>query len=218
MRYGFLPFALMLVPGTLAAQTLGIPPGCQAFLTVQHASCRVAHHITCANDAPGVRHRVDVYPDGLDHISTADGDGQWLGSFDAYSGTSDQPQGVPVNSASFDALLRGSDSYDFQMISSTGEVIRYFGTDTLTGETVDIDGEPLLVLSVDMRAVGADGVEQWALTGTGYAHAAWRMGFSGTHNWVVPGDAYTTEDSPVTFSEPGEPGFLSTVAAYGCAS
>jgi len=218
MPLRFLSLAMLLSPGALAAQTLGIPAGCQAILTVQHASCRVAHYVTCSNDAPGVRHRVDVYPDGFDYIAATDADGQWLGSVDAYAGTRDQPAGPAANSVSFEALLRGSDSYDFSMIDAAGVVTRFTGTDTLTGETTTLDGETVLPFTFEIKATNADGTEDWSATGTAYAHPEWRIGFSGITNWVVPGDAYSTDDTPAALIEPGEPGFLSTVAEFGCAS
>jgi hypothetical protein len=208
---------LALLPLPALAQQVGLPKGCTAFLTVQAAGCTVEHYFTCAGDPPGTRHRLEVYPDGFDFLSTTDAEGQWIETVDSYAGTTSRLEPNPADPGRWSDLLDdGVDTFDFQTIADDGTATRFVGTDKMTGRIVTIAGRDLSELVSEMRAEDDAGNVLWSMTVTGYADTVERISFGGVVNWVLPDDAYSIDDSPVSFHAPGEDGFLSALPLYGC--
>ncbi len=208
-------FFLLAAPAM--AQTLGLPDGCTAYLTVQGTQCNVTHYITCAGDPPGQQYAVDMYADGGDYINVLDAEAQWVMSVDGPAGTTDRLGLDPIDPSLISELIdTGKDSYDFTTVADDGTVTRFVGKEALTGQTVMIDGVSLLETRNEIRAVDASGAELWRNSGTEYVNPDWHIYLAGQTDWVVPTDAYSTDGTPVDFVFPGDPGFLTTAAAFGC--
>ncbi|SMY09371.1 hypothetical protein [Flavimaricola marinus] len=210
--------ALALLPGAAFAQVpLALPQGCDAYVTIQMASCTVSHSFTCADDPEGVQRRVDLDEEGVTYFGAIDAETQWLESTHIRSGHSERLAPDPADPASFTALLStGVDNFDFVTLSEEVGPTRYVGGDSLTGETVQIDGVTLDRTRYSIRAIDADGTEMWASEGYEYIHRDWRMFLSGLSTFTVPDGTFEADDSPVEFIFPGEPGFLSPSPKHGC--
>lgn len=199
------------------AQTFEPPPGCTGFLTVQARGCKVSNHYRCAADAPGDQWRVDFGQDGPYFVSRIDRETQWVLSVDLISGVEQQLAPSPADPASFSGLIvTGTDTYDFSQISSDGGTNRIRGFDTLTGRKVVIDGIELEETSFEFREADAMGNPVSTARGNEYIHRAWRLFFSGPSEWDS-GEGFEPYDrSPVTFAQPGEPGFMSMKPEFDC--
>ena len=208
----------LLAPLSAAAQqTFALPQGCTAYLTVQMKSCTVSHHFTCNEDAEGIQRRVDLDEDGVTYFGAIDAETQWIESFHVYSGHSERLEDSPADRASFTELTAtGVNDYDFQTLSDEIGTTRYFGRDSLTGETVTIDGVTLDVTEYSITAVDGNGDEMWRAAGNEYISRDWRMFLSGTSTYQTPDDTFDSDDSPVEFIFPGETGFLSANPKHGC--
>lgn len=201
----------------VAQQGFALPAGCTGYVTVQMKSCTVSHHFTCTNDPEGLQRRVDLAEDGVTYFGAIDAETQWIESFHVRSGHSERLEDEPANRASFSALLAdGVDTYDFSTLSDEIGPTRYVGQDSLTGETVEIDGVTLDRTQYTIMALDADGNEMWRSTGNEFISRDWRMFLSGTSTYVTPEDTYEVDNSPVEFVFPGEPGFLSANPKFGC--
>lgn len=210
----------LTLPAPIAAQTsqtFTLPEGCDAFLTVQSASCQVDHHFTCLGDPEGDKRRVSFDEDAMTYFGTIDNETQWVGSFHPLSGHSEALESDPVDPASFSELIEtGSDTYDFQTLSDEIGTTRYVGGDTLTGNTVTIDGVTLEETNYQITAYNEAGDEMWSSKGIEYINRDWRMFMAGTGVITVPGDSFEKDDTPVEFIYPGERGFLSINPKHGC--
>ena len=211
--------ALMLVPAPAVSQeTFGLPSVCRGLVTVQMKSCSVSHHFTCETDPDGYRRRVDLDETGITYSGAVDAETQWIESFHFRSGHSERLEDMPQDPASFSLLVdTGTDTYDFRTLSDEVGPTRYVGADTLTGESVTIDGETLLRTTYRIRAEAADGTVMWSSEGREYIHPEWRVFLAGEGTYFMPdGDTFDVDDAPVDFIFPGEPGFLATSPIYGC--
>lgn len=209
---------MAVLAGPAAAETLFAPPaGCDVFVTVQSADCTVEHMMRCEGP-PGVT-TVTLYSDGGDYVSTVDDEAQWVFSYDGYDGTTEtlvEPQADP--SLLSDLRRDGRHTYDFTTQGSDGTITRFVGKEALTGEEVVIDDVTLLRTRNEMQAFAEDGSWLWSVVSQEYLHPQWLVWVGGTSMWNTPTDGeYPSDSSPVEFVFPGEPGFLSTVPAYGCA-
>lgn len=213
-----LAIALVALATPVAAQsTFSLPANCTAYLTVQMRSCTVSHHFTCSNDPDGNQRRVDLNQDGMIYAGEIDSETQWISSFRPATGDTETLESRPANPASLTELLEtGVNEYDFRTQSTDTGTTRYVGTDRLTGKTVTIDGETLQQTEYTIRALNPDGSEQWRSAGNEFISAEWRMFLSGTSTVVTPNDTFTTDDTPMQFIKPGEPGFLSSSPKFGC--
>ena len=213
-----LALALALLPGAGMAQApFALPQGCEGYLTVQMASCTVSHHFTCAADAPGLQRRVDLAEDGVTYFGAIDAETQWIESTHLRSGHSARLEASPADPASLTELLAtGVDNYDFRTLSDEVGETRYVGGDSLTGRTVTIDGVTLEQTRYSFRSIAGDGTVQWSSEGFEFVSREWRMFLSGTGTVTVGGETYETDDTPVDFIYPGEPGFLSPDPTTGC--
>lgn len=213
--------ALILLAVPAVAQerpeTFGLPAGCDAFVTVQGTSCQVEHHFTCAGDPEGHQRRVSLDERGLTYAGQIDNETQWIASFHALTGHSEQLESNPAEPASLSELIEtGEDEYDFRTMSDMFGETRFVGRDTLTGRQVTIDGVTLDETSYDITAYDAAGNEIWSSQGNEFISRNWRTFLSGTGTVTTAEDTFEKDDRPVEFIFPGEPGFLSAQPKYGC--
>lgn len=200
-----------------AAQVFTPPPGCTGFLTVQAKGCKVSNHYRCEADAPGTQWRVDFNIDGAYFVSQTDAEAQWLRSVDLRSGVEQELAPDGLDPASFSGLIEtGTDTYDFAQISSDKQRNRVRGFDTLTGRKVTIDGIALEETSFEFRETLADGTFRHAARGNEYIHRGWRLFFAGPSEWDDGNGWQPYDRSPMTFAQPGEPGFMSTKPEFDC--
>ncbi|MEM1100779.1 MAG: hypothetical protein AAGH73_04525 [Pseudomonadota bacterium] len=200
-----------------AAERFPLPEGCKAFVTVQYKLCKVSHYYTCTGDPEGYQHRVDLDNEGPYFVSTIDDETQWIESRDLRAGILDRLRDGARDPASFTELTRtGRDDFDFTTGSDVGEVIRYRGTDSLTGETVIIDDVPLLRTETFARATREDGSLVYESRGNEYVHLDWRLFLGGQSVTRTPERTYQDDDAPMSFHFPGEAGFLAWEPAFNC--
>ena len=198
-------------------ETFSLPPGCDAYLTVQSASCEVDHHFICEGDPEGHKQRVSFNEEGMTYIGTTDDETQWIRSFHPFTGHSERLEDSPADPASLTELLAtGRDSYDFRTLSEEIGTTRYVGADELTGRTVTIDDITLQETSYEITAYAEDGTEIWNSKGNEFISRDWRMFLAGTGVVTVPSESWEKDDRPVEFIFPGEPGFLSVNPKHGC--
>lgn len=199
------------------AQTFSLPAGCTAYLTVQSKECSVSHHFTCTNYPAGVQGRIDLDDQGATYIGTIDAETQWLSSFAPMTGSTETLLPGGAKPASFTALTTtGSNDFDFSTSNDQLGVTHFVGNDTLTGQTVTIDGVTLEETTFQLTATAEDGTELWRTNGHEYISRDWRMFLSGTGETVTPAGSYKSDGSPMEFILPGEPGFLSPNPKFGC--
>lgn len=213
-----LTFALVLLPGPLLAQVpFALPQGCTAFVTIQMAACTVSHAFTCADDPAGVKRRVDLDDTGVTYFGAIDAEAQWLESTHIRAARSEALAPDPADPMSFSELVEtGVDNFDFITLSDEVGPTRYVGGDSLTGQTVVIDGVTLEQTRYSIRAIDASGAELWSSEGFEFINRDWRMFLSGVSTITVPEGSFDADDSPVEFIFPGEPGFLSPDPKHGC--
>jgi hypothetical protein len=211
---------LALLPVAAPAQqarTFSLPAGCEAYVTIQSRSCSVSHHFRCEGDPEGWQRRVDMDMDGPTYMGAIDSETQWVESYHVYTGHSERLENAPRDPASFSALLSdGTDTYDFQTLSDEIGTTRYVGFDTLTGVTQEIDGVLLEQTEYQITASDTGGGMIWESKGFEWISRDFRMFMSGVSTITTPDGSFDTDDSPVEFIFPGEPGFLSVFPKHGC--
>lgn len=207
----------LMLCGPAAAATFTPPQGCTPFMTVQMRGCLVAHYFTCAGDAPGEQWDTLYDADGPFFSAKVDAEFQWLESWDFSPPQRTVLEEPSRDAASFSGLLAtGEDTYDFSTLSDDGSRRSYVGVDRLTGERATIDGIELEVtgFEIEERAETGDVVaRRW---GNQYVHRDWRLFFSGREMFENTEGRLPTDNTPVDFIFPGEPGYLSTVPLFGC--
>lgn len=208
----------LLAGAPAAAATFAAPAGCRLELTVQNRSCSVSQHYRCDADAPGDQW-VEYYgPEGATYRSRIDAETRWMESIDLLSGLTDRLEEGGADEASLSTLLEtGADDFDFWTVSDDGERLHHVGRDELTGETVELGGETLEVTRFALRSFDADGnllIERRGQQFVSRAHGRFYGGIETAADWT--GEARETNDSPVRFIRPGEPGFGSTTPEYDC--
>lgn len=210
--------ALAFAPMSVAAaSTFNLPAGCTAYLTVQDRSCSVDHHFRCEGDAAGTQRRVSLSEDAMTYMGQIDAETQWLESYHPLSGHTEKLESNPAEPASFSELTStGADDYDFATMSAEIGKTRYVGRDTLTGNTVVIDGVTLEETTYDLTAYGADGAVRWRTKGREFISREWNMFLSGAGTITTPTDSFKKDSTPMEFILPGEAGFLSTKPKFGC--
>ncbi|WP_296426904.1 hypothetical protein [Yoonia sp.] len=218
MKYAI---ALICLAAPAAAQdspaTFSLPAGCDAYLTVQTASCMVEHHFICAADPAGHQRRVSLDEQGMTYAGEIDAEAQWIASFHALSGHSERLSPNPAEPASLSDLIRdGVDPYDFETLSDEIGTTHYVGQDTLTGRQITIDDVTLHETAYEITAFDPAGTVLWQSQGNEFISRDWRMFLSGTGTVTTPNGIFDKNDSPVEFIFPGEPGFLSTRPKHGC--
>lgn len=211
---------LAALPGAVAAQTprtVSLPPGCEAHVTIQSRACSVSHHFTCEGDPEGWQRRMDLDADGPTYFGAIDAETQWMESFHVFSGHTERLEDAPRDRASFSTLIaEGTDTYDFQTLSDEVGTTRYVGFDTLTGVTEEIDGVLLDQTQYQITAYDSGGGVMWESEGFEYISRDFRMFISGQSTITVPTGSFESDDTPMEFIFPDEPGFLSAFPKYGC--
>ncbi|MFN3273061.1 MAG: hypothetical protein ACK41U_00150 [Paracoccus sp. (in: a-proteobacteria)] len=209
-------WALTALPGHAA--TFTPPAGCALQMTVQNRGCSVAQYYRCDADPEGYQRSAIFGEDGLYHLSTIDAETRWIESQSPRTGLMDRLVDEAESHASFSRLLEtGRDDFDFRTESNTGETLHHQGWDELTGETVEIDGQTLERTRFDLTTTSETGEVLIERRGTQYISREFGRFFGGietTNDWT--GARRETNDSPVTFSLPGEAGFGETTPQYDC--
>lgn len=207
---------LIMVAGTATAQEWQLPEGCTGYLTIQQRGCVVSNHYTCEADPEGHQWRVDFMEMGPVFASQIDQETQWLQSLSLFSGSVSALKSNPEDQASLDELLdTGIDTYDFTTVDSDGSETRWRGADVLTGDTITIDDEELLVMTYTSESDTSEG--RFRNEGVNYVAPQWRLFLPGTSTTTGPDGALPESDNtPVAFIFPGEPGFFSQNPIYDC--
>ncbi|RYG91231.1 hypothetical protein EU803_09025 [Loktanella sp. IMCC34160] len=201
-------------PGPQAFQ---LPEGCEGFVTVQKRDCSVSNHFICDFDPQGHQRRADFDERGMTYVGRIDEETRWIESFHVLAGEGERLLQGEVDPASFSALLAdGVDTYDFRTETERSGIYHFVGQDRLTGRQVTIDGVTLDETEYQIAAFSAEGVELWRSAGNEFIHRDWRMFLSGTSTLVTSEGAFDTDDTPVEFIFPGEPGFMSINPKHGC--
>lgn len=206
--------------GAETAQAAGFatPQGCKLEVTVQNRGCSVGQYYRCSADPEGHQRSAMFGQDGLTHQSRIDAETRWIESSDPDTGLEDTLVEEARDHASFSTLLEtGRDDFDFWTISDTGERLHHVGEDVLTGETVTIDGVELEKTRFRLTTSDAGGDVLITREGQQFISRSMRRFFGGIErqrDWT--GEHRETNDSPVLFSFPGEPGFGETTPQFDC--
>lgn len=194
------------------------PSGCTLEMTVQNRGCTVAQHYRCAADTPGDQWVVYMTRDGAVYQSRIDKETRWMESTDLRTGVIDTLVPDAKDDASFSTLLAtGRDDFDFWTEASNGERLRNVGHDELTGEKITISGVALEKTRFEMKTYNDAGEVLIEREGQQYISRAQGRFYGGVEqssDWT--GAVETTDDSPVTFAAPGQPGFGATTPEYDC--
>lgn len=217
MRY-ILPICATFLTAPALAQDdddrFAPPEGCTAQLTIQSRSCQVDNIWTCDAN-PGHSWRMEFQADGPTFLSRIDSETQWIESFYLFPNQRRELVQPSDDPASLTELLEtGIDSYDFTLRTPSGPV-RIVGFDRLTGDSVVIDGEPLLVTEFVARHETTSGTVL-ELQGNEYVSVKHRRFVAGTYSGSGENGAFDIDQSPVDFIYPGEPGFFSKTPLYDC--
>ncbi|WP_374634842.1 hypothetical protein [Paracoccus sp. (in: a-proteobacteria)] len=208
--------ALTALPGQAADF---IPPqGCKLEMTVQNRGCTVSQHYRCTADTSGDQ-RVTIYtPDGPVYESRIDRETRWMESTNLVQGMTDILVDQADDHASFSTLMKtGRDDFDFWTLSSDGQRLHHVGYDELPGDKVSIDGVPLEVTRFELTTYSESGdvlIERKGQQFISRAHGRFYGGIEHSTDWT--GAVQETNDSPVTFAFPGQPGFGATRPEYDC--
>jgi len=207
----------LMLCSPVAAATFAPPQGCTPFMSVQMRGCLVAHYFTCEGDASGEQWDTLYDADGPFFSAKVDAEFQWIESWDYAPPQRSWLEEPSRDAASFSGLLAtGEDSYDFSTMSDGGTRRHYKGVDRLTGETAVIDGIELEVTEFEIEEKAETGEVVARRWGNQYVHRDWRLFFSGREMFENPQGRLPTDNTPVNFIFPGEPGYLSTVPLFDC--
>lgn len=217
-----LPFlavlALTIIPLPGQAGNFVPPSGCRLDYTVQNRGCSVGQYYRCQADPEGNQRSAYFGKDGITHLSRIDAETRWMESSNPGTGIADWLVEEAEDHASFSNLIAtGRDDFDFWTKSNTGERLRHAGHDELTGEFVTIDGVELEKTRFKLTTYSATGeilIEREGQQFVSRTHRRFYGGIETQRDWT--GQNLQTNDSPVTFSFPGQPGFGSTTPQYDC--
>lgn len=195
------------------------PEGCRLEMTVQNRGCSVSQHYRCTADPAGDQRVTYLGENGPLHISRIDAETRWMESVSPATGLSDRLEEESARDhASLTTLLAtGSDDFDFWTVSDMGERLRHVGRDELTGEVVDIGGVALEKTRFELVTYDEAGQVLMTRRGQQFVSRAHRRFYGGVEtasDWT--GRVEETNDSPVSFAFPGQPGFASATPLYDC--
>lgn len=220
MMKSILTLATLAISPLLAtpvfAQEFSMPEGCEGYLTIQNTSCSVSHHFTCDFDSPGEQRRATLDEEGLSYVGKINREAEWVESFHLRSGHTERLMSSADSMSMTDLLAGDLDTWDFTTESAEIGDNRYVGFDQLTGDSVVIDGITLQRTEYSLTAFDADGNEIWKASGREFVHPDWRMFIGGESSYTTSGDTFDSDDTPVEFIFPGEPGYLSVNPKFGC--
>ena len=205
-------------PALAAAPVFSPPAGCTLEMTVQNRSCTVSQHYRCDADTPGDQWVEYFTREGASYRSRIDNETRWMESHGLVDGITDViEEGGPDDSSLTTLLAEGSDDFDFWTRSDTGERLHHVGRDELTGETADIAGVPLKITRFQLKTYDEADNLLTERSGQQFVNESQRRFYGGVEtatDWT--GERQDTNDSPVQFSLPGQPGFGSTEPQYDC--
>lgn len=209
---------MFTAPAPIQAQTFIVPDGCEAFLTVQSRGCNVAHYWTCKGEEDGVFWRVSIDEDGPYTLNQSDANYRWLQSFSLRRDNQTRLLSE-ADPASLDQLFEtGRDDMDFTLEETENGVTfetRYAGYDAVSGVTIEIDGEELMLTEFAYEFEAESGTVR--VEGNQFLSQTRRLFFSGIDTVSFgDGQSFQTDGSPREFLEPGEDGFLTMLPAYEC--
>ncbi len=208
----------MVAAGQAGAASFTPPAGCTLNVTVQNRSCTVSQYYTCSADPEGYQRSAHFGREGLYHLSTIDAETRWIESQSMASGLIDRLVEEAEDHASFSELLAtGRDEFDFWTQTDDGQRLHHQGADTLTGETVEIDGQTLERTAFQLTTRDASGEVLITREGSQFISRAFNRFYGGIEtgsDWT--GAQTQTDDSPVLFTFPGEAGFGSTTPQFDC--
>lgn len=211
--------ALILLPLPAVAGSFSPPKGCTTFLTVQAKQCRVSNHYTCSSDAAGDQWRADFDQEGPFFLSRINREAEWVESFDLSQPIVRQTlkPGSEDRASMSELLSAGTDSFDFGLSRDPGDPSQVTGFDTMTGQSVTIDGVTLRQTQFEFTERDEAGQILRQSRGFEYVHPEWRLFFAGPSEFrTVEGDFLPSDGSPVAFIFPGEAGFASTEPVFEC--
>lgn len=213
-----LALGLILTASSASAGTFVPPEGCTQHLTLQARSCQVSHYYTCEKDAPGDQWRADYGANGPFYLSRINRQTEWVESYELDPPMKETLDPNPVDPANFDELTStGLDTFDFNLTKADGTRTRVTGFDRLTGETVVVDGVELKRSEFEYTQMAEDGTVLRHARGMEYISERWRMFIGGTSEWEMEDGSWVpSNNEPVKFIEPGEPGFGNTVPLFEC--
>lgn len=208
----------VILPMAAGAASFAPPKGCTLDLTMQSRGCVVANYYHCEGDQPGDRWTAFADQAGIFYVNKIDAETRWLESYSPVTGVRDRLIPDAHDHASLKALLgSGRDDFDFAVMDSNGDLRRYKGSDTLTGETRTIDGLKLEVTDFEVRSFDAGGALMSTRIGRQYVSHDERLFFGGTETFEEQGQPpVKTVEDPVSFARPGEPGFGEATPHYDC--
>ncbi len=193
------------------AETFVPREGCSHVVTIQSQGCTVRNVVTCPKMGDGPL----VYTTGKDGkvVATAfDADGATM-----FTGPQDAGMLLKDRTDLFSLATltaQGTDSYDYTMTGHDGAEIRFAGTATLTGETVDIDGRNLLVITT-RQAVTPPGSVPVESEISAYLDQELALVLTAEARDLATG-AVMFQRAPVDYLFPGEDGALATEPLIGC--
>lgn len=212
-----LVYALSALPAP-AATPFQPPEGCRLELTVQLRGCTVSQHYRCAGDPDGDQRTTYIGQNGPEHVSRIDRQTRWMESTDPRTGLRDTLVPDAKNDASLDTLLRtGRDDFDFWTQDDDGVRLHNVGFDELTGETVSIDGVDLDVTRFELVTTDETGAVLISRKGQQFISRSQRRFYGGVEtadDWT--GASVESNDTPVEFAFPGQPGFGATAPRHDC--
>ncbi|MCF2906106.1 hypothetical protein L0666_13985 [Octadecabacter sp. CECT 8868] len=206
----------VLAASPLAAQQFSMPAGCEAYLTIQSQSCSVSHYFRCEEDLNGEQRRATLDEEGMSYIGRISAQAEWLESFHLRSGHTERLSDAADPMNIIELIENGVDTWDFVTESAEIGDSRYEGMDRLTGETIVIDGVTLLGTEYALTSYDSAGNVAWRSEGREYVSDEWNMFIGGESSYITSDDRFDSDDSPVEFIFPDEPGFLSTNPKFGC--
>ena len=214
--FRFALFATILTASPLAAQQFSMPNGCEAYLTIQSQSCSVSHYFRCTDDTNGEQRRATLDEEGMSYIGRINAQAEWVESFHLRSGNTERLS-TSVDPMNVQELIaNGVDTWDFTTDSAEIGVSRYEGMDRLTGDNVEIDGITLLGTEYALTAYDSYGDVAWRSEGREFVNPDWNMFIGGQSSYITSDDRFDSNDTPVEFIFPDEPGFLSVNPKFGC--
>lgn len=194
------------------------PDGCRLEITVQNRGCTVSQLYRCSGDAEGDQWVTYFSREGATYQSRIDRETRWMESTDLTTGLVDVLEEGAADDASFSTLVAtGRDDFDFWTRSNSGERLHHVGEDKLTGEKVQIDGVALEVTQFELTTYSESGDVLITRKGQQFISRAQGRFYGGvetSEDWT--GARQETNDSPVTFAFPGQPGFGATTPEYDC--
>lgn len=207
-----------LAPAQAAAPFVP-PAGCRLEMTVQNRGCSVSQHYRCDADAPGDQWVTYLGENGPLHISRIDSETRWVESADPQTGLVDrlEMEGARDHASLSTLLATGRDDFDFWTRSDSGERLHHVGRDELTGEAVDVGGVPLEKTRFELVTYDESGEVLMTRRGQQFVSRVHRRFYGGVEtaeDWT--GAVQETDDSPMSFAFPGQPGFASSTPQYDC--